>query len=196
MDRNHLMCTDELHKFSDSTLNHVRTALNDIATGIQMEYLPKRKWSKQDKQRARVMINAIDKKLRDRRTMDPNSSIGKICLGKDNRVSVNDGMESHRDWETPKLQGTACSQEKKEAKAFTFYRIEIDEVSERYIAPCFMNGLEAYDGVINLEQDKNLISNEFAVKLCLEHEVKDRDTVVKKELILALRGEIYFVNSS
>ncbi|GKE28966.1 hypothetical protein Tco_1444350 [Tanacetum coccineum] len=124
--------------------------------------------------------------------MDPNSSIGKICLGKDNRVSVNDGMESHRDWETPKLQGTACSQEKKEAKAFTFYRIEIDEVSERYIAPCFMNGLEAYDGVINLEQDKNLISNEFAVKLCLEHEVKDRDTVVKKELILALRGEIYF----
>ncbi|GJX83546.1 hypothetical protein Tco_0333027 [Tanacetum coccineum] len=43
MDRNCLMRTDELHKFSDDTLNHVRTALNDIATGIQMEYLPKRK---------------------------------------------------------------------------------------------------------------------------------------------------------
>ncbi|GJX18824.1 hypothetical protein Tco_0221501 [Tanacetum coccineum] len=69
MDRNRLMRTDELHKFSDGTLNHVRTALNDIATGIQMEYLPKRKWTKQDKQRARVMINAIDKKLRDRRLM-------------------------------------------------------------------------------------------------------------------------------
>ncbi|GJR46983.1 hypothetical protein Tco_1315086 [Tanacetum coccineum] len=69
MDRNRLMRTDELHKFSDDTLNHVRTALNDIATGIQMEYLPKRKWSKQDKQRARVMINAIDKKLKDRRLM-------------------------------------------------------------------------------------------------------------------------------
>ncbi|GJY45886.1 hypothetical protein Tco_0434949 [Tanacetum coccineum] len=49
MDRNRLMRTDELHKFSDDTLNHVHTALNDIATGIQMEYLPKRKWSKQDK---------------------------------------------------------------------------------------------------------------------------------------------------
>ncbi|GJV06425.1 hypothetical protein Tco_1344081 [Tanacetum coccineum] len=60
---------DELHKFSDGTLNHVRTTLNDIATGIQMEYLPKRKWSKQDKQRAWVMINAIDKKLKDRRLM-------------------------------------------------------------------------------------------------------------------------------
>ncbi|GKA73485.1 hypothetical protein Tco_0779787 [Tanacetum coccineum] len=63
MDKNHLMRTDELQKFSDGTLNHVCIALNDIATGIQMEYLPKRKW------RARVMINAIDKKLRDRRLM-------------------------------------------------------------------------------------------------------------------------------
>ncbi|GJT11571.1 hypothetical protein Tco_0858613 [Tanacetum coccineum] len=69
MNRNRLMRTDELHKFSDGTLNHVRTSLNDIATGIQMEYLPKRKWSKQDKQRARVMIKAIDKKLKDRRLM-------------------------------------------------------------------------------------------------------------------------------
>ncbi|GJY26404.1 hypothetical protein Tco_0896412 [Tanacetum coccineum] len=69
MNRNRLMRTGELHKFSDGTLNHVRTTLNDIATRIQMEYLPKRKLSKQDKQRARVMIKTIDKKLRDRRLM-------------------------------------------------------------------------------------------------------------------------------
>ncbi|GJV04902.1 hypothetical protein Tco_1338471 [Tanacetum coccineum] len=74
-----------------------------------------------------------------------------------------------------------------------FYVIKIEEISDRYIAPCFVNGLEAYDGEINLEQDKNLISNKFAVKLCLEHEVKDGDKVVKKELIVTLRGEIYFV---
>ncbi|GJR11859.1 hypothetical protein Tco_0794511 [Tanacetum coccineum] len=43
--------------------------LETIATRIQMEYLPKRKWSKQDKKRAQIMINAIDKKLRDRRLM-------------------------------------------------------------------------------------------------------------------------------
>ncbi|GJX79991.1 hypothetical protein Tco_0328140 [Tanacetum coccineum] len=49
MDKNCLMRTDELHKFNDGTLNHVRTSLNDIATGIQMEYLLKRKWTKQDK---------------------------------------------------------------------------------------------------------------------------------------------------
>nr|GEV00632.1 hypothetical protein [Tanacetum cinerariifolium] len=41
MNQNRLMCTDELHKFSDGTFNHVRTALNDIATGIKMDYLPK-----------------------------------------------------------------------------------------------------------------------------------------------------------
>nr|GEU75155.1 hypothetical protein [Tanacetum cinerariifolium] len=69
MNRNRLMRTDELHKFSDGTLNHVRTALNDIATGIGIDYLPKQKWSKQDKKRACVMINVVDRKLRDRRVM-------------------------------------------------------------------------------------------------------------------------------
>ncbi|GJY12069.1 hypothetical protein Tco_0381378 [Tanacetum coccineum] len=69
IDINCLMRTDELHKFNNSTLNHVRTSLNDIATGIQIEYLPKRKWTKQDKQIARVMIKAIDKKLKYRRLM-------------------------------------------------------------------------------------------------------------------------------
>ncbi|GJU56540.1 hypothetical protein Tco_1230254 [Tanacetum coccineum] len=71
--------------------------------------------------------------------------------------------------------------------------METEDISERNVAPCFANGLEAYDGEINLEYDKNLISNEFAVKLCLEHEVKNGDKVIKKELIVALRGEIHFV---
>ncbi|GJW86001.1 hypothetical protein Tco_0159146 [Tanacetum coccineum] len=69
LSKNWLMRTDELHKFSDATLNHVRTTLNDIATGIQMDYFPKRRWGPQDKRRAWVMISAIDKKLRDRRLM-------------------------------------------------------------------------------------------------------------------------------
>ncbi|GJT98539.1 hypothetical protein Tco_1094057 [Tanacetum coccineum] len=46
---------DELHKFSDGTLDDVRSALNDIAKEIRMEYLPMRKWSNLDKKRARVM---------------------------------------------------------------------------------------------------------------------------------------------
>ncbi|GKF31977.1 hypothetical protein Tco_0101775, partial [Tanacetum coccineum] len=37
INRNHLMRTDELHKFSDGTLNYVRTALNDTDRGIEMD---------------------------------------------------------------------------------------------------------------------------------------------------------------
>ncbi|GJY61529.1 hypothetical protein Tco_0462186 [Tanacetum coccineum] len=66
---NRLMHTDKLHKFSDSTLNYVQTALHDITSRIRMEYLPKRKWSGLDKRRARVMIQNIDKQLFQRRLM-------------------------------------------------------------------------------------------------------------------------------
>nr|GEU86348.1 hypothetical protein [Tanacetum cinerariifolium] len=48
---------------SDGMLDDVRSALNDIAKGIRMEYIPKRKWSRLDKQRAQVMIQDIDKQL-------------------------------------------------------------------------------------------------------------------------------------
>nr|GFB35780.1 hypothetical protein [Tanacetum cinerariifolium]GFB52698.1 hypothetical protein [Tanacetum cinerariifolium] len=57
------MHIDELHKFSDGTLNDVRTALHDTATEIRMEYLPMRKWSNLDKKRVRFMVQEIDKQL-------------------------------------------------------------------------------------------------------------------------------------
>ncbi|GKE29763.1 hypothetical protein Tco_1445147, partial [Tanacetum coccineum] len=44
-------------------LNDVRTSLYDIALGIRMEYLTKRKWSGLDKRRARVMVQDIEKQL-------------------------------------------------------------------------------------------------------------------------------------
>ncbi|GKA29358.1 retrotransposon ORF1 [Tanacetum coccineum] len=78
--------------------------------------------------------------------------------------------------------------------------METEEVSDRFVAPCFVNGLEAYDGEINLGVEENMISNEYAVKLCLECNtpkiydvVKRGNKVVKKELIISLKGEIYFV---
>nr|GEY24125.1 hypothetical protein [Tanacetum cinerariifolium] len=39
-----------------------------------------------------------------------------------------------------------------------------------------------------------MISNKFAIKLCVEQKLKNGDKVVKKEVIVALSGEIYFVN--
>ncbi|GJV39649.1 hypothetical protein Tco_1418089 [Tanacetum coccineum] len=63
------MCDDELHKFSDCTLNDIQTTLHDIAKGIRMEYLRKRKLNGLDKRRARVMVQDINKQLYERRLM-------------------------------------------------------------------------------------------------------------------------------
>ncbi|GJV22537.1 hypothetical protein Tco_1371557, partial [Tanacetum coccineum] len=65
--KNKLMRVDELYKFSDGTLNDVRTALNDRLKWIRMEYLPKKIWRQSDRERAKAMIQAIDKQLKSRR---------------------------------------------------------------------------------------------------------------------------------
>nr|GEZ15565.1 hypothetical protein [Tanacetum cinerariifolium] len=67
--KNILMRIDELHKFSDGTLNDVRNALDDRLKGIKMQYLPTTIWRKGDKDRAAAMIQAIDKMLKTRRIM-------------------------------------------------------------------------------------------------------------------------------
>nr|GEV22654.1 hypothetical protein [Tanacetum cinerariifolium] len=67
--KNRLMRIDELHKFSNGTLNDVRTALDDRLKGIRMQYLPQTIWRKGDKDRAAAMIQAIDKMLKTRRIM-------------------------------------------------------------------------------------------------------------------------------
>ncbi|GKF32967.1 hypothetical protein Tco_0106167 [Tanacetum coccineum] len=67
--KNRLMRIDELHKFSDDTLNDVWTALNDCLNGIQMKYLPQTIWRQSDRDKAGAMIHAIDKQLKTRRIM-------------------------------------------------------------------------------------------------------------------------------
>nr|GEZ09189.1 hypothetical protein [Tanacetum cinerariifolium] len=67
--KNRLMRIDELHKFSDGTLNDVHNALDDRLKGILMQYLPTTIWRRGDKERAAAMIQAIDKMLKTRRIM-------------------------------------------------------------------------------------------------------------------------------
>nr|GFC96233.1 hypothetical protein [Tanacetum cinerariifolium] len=67
--KNRLMRIDELHKFSDGTLNDVRNALDDRLKGIRMQYLPTTIWRRGDKDRAAVMIQAIEKMLKTMRIM-------------------------------------------------------------------------------------------------------------------------------
>ncbi|GJS55103.1 hypothetical protein Tco_0628465 [Tanacetum coccineum] len=85
--RKRLMRTDELCKFSDGTLNDVRTDLHDIAGGIRMEYLPMRKWSNLENKRARVMVQDIDKQFYQRRLMrNLEMFVGGRIYGKDLRL--------------------------------------------------------------------------------------------------------------
>ncbi|GJY89142.1 retrovirus-related pol polyprotein from transposon TNT 1-94 [Tanacetum coccineum] len=63
------MRTDELHKFSDGTLNDVRSDLDDILKRIRMEYLPQTIWRNVDRERAGAMIQAIDQQLRNKRLL-------------------------------------------------------------------------------------------------------------------------------
>nr|GEY71685.1 hypothetical protein [Tanacetum cinerariifolium] len=67
--QNMLMQIDELHKFSDGTLTDVRTTLDDRLKGVRMKYMPQTIWRKSDKERAAVMIQAIDKRLKTGRIM-------------------------------------------------------------------------------------------------------------------------------
>ncbi|GJV82162.1 hypothetical protein Tco_1518032 [Tanacetum coccineum] len=125
--------------------------------------------------------------------MDPNSSLGKICLGENVIEISSDKVEGSRDWDSLEYQDTANNEGKNETKAMVFHKMNTEEVSDRFVSPCFVNGLEAYNGEINLGVEENMISNEYVVKLCMEHDVKIGNKIVKKELIVALRGEIYFV---
>nr|GEU73612.1 reverse transcriptase domain-containing protein [Tanacetum cinerariifolium] len=57
-ERNRLMRSDELYKFSDGILTTLQASLSDITKNIRMEYLPKRRWSTLEKKRANIMIKA------------------------------------------------------------------------------------------------------------------------------------------
>ncbi|GJT61575.1 hypothetical protein Tco_1005108 [Tanacetum coccineum] len=67
--RNRLIRSDELYKFYDGTLSSVRHVLHDIASNLEMDYLPKRHWSNLEMKRSRIMVKPIDKLLFERRLM-------------------------------------------------------------------------------------------------------------------------------
>nr|GEU37921.1 hypothetical protein [Tanacetum cinerariifolium] len=98
--------------------------------------------------------------------MNPSSSVGKTCLGEIVIEISSDKAEEHGDWNYPEFQDTTNSGGKKKTNAMVFYKMDTEEISDRFVA---------------------------SLKLCLDLEVKRGNKVVKKELIIPLRGEIYFV---
>ncbi|GJV91452.1 hypothetical protein Tco_1539265 [Tanacetum coccineum] len=89
--RNKLMRSDELYKFSDGTLTRLLSLFEDITMNIDIEYLPKRRWSNLEKKRAHFMIKKrahfmikdINKLLKERRMM---RSLEKFVGGQSSRI--------------------------------------------------------------------------------------------------------------
>nr|GEU77279.1 uncharacterized mitochondrial protein AtMg00810-like [Tanacetum cinerariifolium] len=68
--RNRIMCSHELYKFSDGTLISLCNTLKDMANNLEMGYtsvMPRRRWSRLDKKKSRIMVKDIDHHLLDRR---------------------------------------------------------------------------------------------------------------------------------
>nr|GEX32270.1 hypothetical protein [Tanacetum cinerariifolium] len=67
--------------------------------------------------------------------MDPNLSLGKICLGDDVIVILSNKVEGSGDWISLEYQDTAGSKGKKVLNALSFYKMETDEVKEDDVEP-------------------------------------------------------------
>ncbi|GKC45214.1 hypothetical protein Tco_1062936 [Tanacetum coccineum] len=65
-----------------------------------------------------------------------------------------------------------------------FHQMDTKEVSDRFVAPCFVNGMEAYDGEINLGVAENMISNEYAVNYAWN--MRTRTVIIYPEFNLFL----------
>nr|GEV59998.1 hypothetical protein [Tanacetum cinerariifolium] len=90
-----------------------------------------------------------------------------FCACRSSGFGLNGAAKSQN---SPEYQDKANSRGKKETKAIVFHKVDTEKVSDRYVAPCFVSRLEAYDYEINLGMEENMISNKFAVNICLEHE--------------------------
>ncbi|GJT37675.1 hypothetical protein Tco_0937540 [Tanacetum coccineum] len=65
-----VMRADELYKFSDGTLKKVRDELYHRIRNFCLEYnteMPRRKWTEIDRKRSKLMVELIDKQMRERR---------------------------------------------------------------------------------------------------------------------------------
>ncbi|GJU55481.1 hypothetical protein Tco_1229195 [Tanacetum coccineum] len=72
LQRNRLMCSHELYKFSDNTLISVQDKLKDMLNNLEIGYTsfsPRRRWSNLDKKWYRIMVKDIDHQLLERRLM-------------------------------------------------------------------------------------------------------------------------------
>ncbi|GKE62348.1 hypothetical protein Tco_1512715 [Tanacetum coccineum] len=72
LERNRLMCSHELYKFSDGTLISVWDKLKDKLNNLEMGYtsvMPRRRWGNLEKKWSRIMVKDNDRQLLETRLM-------------------------------------------------------------------------------------------------------------------------------
>nr|GEU90076.1 hypothetical protein [Tanacetum cinerariifolium] len=79
-DSMHMHATGNLHMMSTPKKELLRLVLHDIASNLDMDYLPKRHWSHLEMKRSRIMVKAIDKLVFEMRLM---RNLGKFVGGCD-----------------------------------------------------------------------------------------------------------------
>ncbi|GJZ30246.1 hypothetical protein Tco_0575293 [Tanacetum coccineum] len=87
---------DELYKFLDGTLKSVRNEIHHRVLDFRLEYnkeMPKRKWTAVDRRRSSLMIELIDKQLREKEIIkNPERLVGAIELEMDYKLMTRESL--------------------------------------------------------------------------------------------------------
>nr|GEU47524.1 hypothetical protein [Tanacetum cinerariifolium] len=90
LERNRLMCSHELYKFSDGTLISIKDKLKDMLNKLEMGHtsvMPKMIWSNLDKKWSLIMVKDIYRQLLERRLMRSlENFVGGREYGEDRRL--------------------------------------------------------------------------------------------------------------
>ncbi|GJU05181.1 hypothetical protein Tco_1121611 [Tanacetum coccineum] len=97
-----------------------------------------------------------------------------------------------RNWDLPEYKDTTGSGGKKEPETLIFHKMYTEEDSDRYIAQCFVNGLYASDGEINLEKNDNLISNDYAFIINLEEDEFEPGLIFGRSFLRSANAVVNF----
>nr|GEY61365.1 hypothetical protein [Tanacetum cinerariifolium] len=116
--------------------------------------------------------------------MDPNSSLGKICLGGNVIEILSDKVEGSGDWNSPEYKDTANSGGKKDTKAMVFHKMNTEEISDSWKL-----SLQKYVDMLQYRKKNGKNKAKFGQRLFINQSNFSKDGEVRRLcfLILILR---------
>lgn len=99
--------------------------------------------------------------------MDPNSSIGRMCLDKGNCLAENDQVETEETWQGAVTFDITDMGKKNKQRIHIFHRMETDECYMKFITPCHVENIYTNDVMADLDYSRNYMSKELMKRLGL-----------------------------